>query len=532
MPSGSGLRTSERLGGFLSLADAYPELWDRALDRALAWGRPLGASSADLKRFSALWGSERHAHMTTEHLTAVSGQTQTHRLRPVEPDFRLEGVHRYWSQTPQPSGQDAAGRLLRSAIDVPRTAAGAASATVPRPNAASADVLSASAPWHGHLTVQIAPILNPRLRASFPYTPVSARLSSSLRAGMSPAAWQAGVTGLAQDLYLRALIDSIPQTELRNPDARYIRWPTINAESTMVFEHGLGVPVMAVNGQRIAVGLTDALEGRFLLIETSLFLDSLVRLCDPDAAWDAATCDAVLTPVLSDWIVSMRATLRAAASSAVAHAHDALALLDSTGGLDGLSQLYALVFQHAQRSGCPPTDATHVGQQLRQELSALKAIRPETLSFTDADRWFAACPQFLRFLDGLSRLQDRIRYEQGGRTHLPPGGQERAWLNTQLRHLFCADLRMHRPAEMAQFDLLLRAVRSHSNAGFNDDSVSLELVRHHEWVAASEDGHDSRLCRVLAQSTRLVPEMRDAHLDEPCIFWLDEHSSATAHSWP
>ena len=136
----------------------------------------------------------------------------------------------------------------------------------------------------------------------------------------------------------------------------------------------------------------------------------------------------------------------------------------------------------------------------------------------------AVCPAlenascFSQVLGALSQFQHEIRYRSDD-CRLPMAGLERAYLNSMFRNWMCDILDFKLPAEIAQFDLLLRAKRANDNTHFNDYSPNVALIDHLEGAANNASGSSSVFRRALREMTERLE--LSANQDE-AVFVLDE----------
>lgn len=337
--------------------------------------------------------------------------------------------------------------------------------------------------------------------------PCTARLYSRVGGFSEAGAWHAALAELAQELYLTDLFKILPQFEETAFNKNTARWPNLSDPTLMCLEHGLGVPVMQINSHRTAVGFLDVTPASLIGLERRLLYKWLLIESRPETAkWTNEQLDAVLTPALADWVRSLRQEVKSSDSGLFASWFRFLEEQSSVHG--SLSQ-----------SSCDLMD------KLSAEVGKMKKVDQKNPGDAALVRGVEDSAVFRRVVDGLVTLQDKIRYGGGS---LPSAGAERAYLNSLMRNFTCDALGFSCAAELAQFDLLLRAARRARNHGFNDHSVNQALEQHHAWVAETQGGCDTPLRQSLLSLTDAYKEALEQPAND-CMFTLDEPSRATAN---
>lgn len=364
----------------------------------------------------------------------------------------------------------------------------------------------------GGVTVSLRRHFAQRLTRRSAPTPLTCHYESALSPALPPGSWLRLMAGLAQDQFLQGLAvfhaQQAPGLANNAPVC-----PNRDGSQELTVSHGLGL-VRLVSGKRTSYLGFDAHPAlAFPAIETRLFSQAMAQLAADWIQQPDVQLDAVLPPALVRLVRIMAAASLAGQS---------------------ISLPQAIVLDRVSAFGAslairPDISADRWLQEVSHDLqdAAIQSEHSsdeEILSEQALNFSASGVSRFMALAQGLSRLQDDVRYGTSGICRLPVAGTERAYLNALLRNLMCQALGIVRPAEIAQFDLLLTALRNSRNLGFNDYSHDSCLQSEMCRLSGHAAGSKQPLARHLEKLTQSVISQTEAAESQTgaAVFVLDE----------
>ena len=175
-----------------------------------------------------------------------------------------------------------------------------------------------------------------------------------------------------------------------------------------------------------------------------------------------------------------------------------------------------------------PNPLENFKKESRTEIkNLLSSLAENRFDKTATERVLKTQNCFSLMLEALTQLQHNIRY-QSDDCKIPNAGIGRAYFNSMIRNWMCNILDFTLPAEIAQFDLLLRAKRANNNSLCNDYSVNSTLIEHlRETAVATDCGANSSIRRALHAMTEFL---EDSASQDDSVFVFDESGLSTTLS--
>jgi hypothetical protein len=292
---------------------------------------------------------------------------------------------------------------------------------------------------------------------------------------------------LAQDMYLST-------TDMSTKEA-----------STLSVFHGLGLPATFVNSKLCTVsGLKEKDETPASLLSNEL---NLLKALLFKLGGHTQTPEGIknLCAVFPLPLVELVKYLHAQGSAVRNISADAL--------------FVSFLLERLDNDASAPVSLVALKNQVRESVLGLSARRHSPGLNESLVCAVGAGSLFANVVKALSKFQHEIRY-QTDECQMPKAGEERAYLNSIFRNWMCKVLDFQLPAEIAQFDLLLRANRAATNSHFNDYSSNAALVEHLSEVAASAAGKNSVVTVALSAMTKYL----EGHASgDDALFVFDEH---------
>ncbi|MCE2680823.1 MAG: hypothetical protein LW629_10355 [Burkholderiales bacterium] len=280
---------------------------------------------------------------------------------------------------------------------------------------------------------------------------------------------------------------------------------TIKDASTVSVLHGLGLPTAFVNSQFCLVsGLKekDETPASLLSNELNLLKALLVKLGEHTQTPEGVKNLCAVFPLP---LVELVKYLHAQGSATENVSVDAV--------------FVSFLLARLKNDESAPVALATLKRQVRDNIFEVCAQRyPSSLNESLASA-LGAGSLFANAVKALSKFQHEIRY-QSDECQMPKAGEERAYLNSIFRNWMCKVLDFQLPAEIAQFDLLLRANRTNTNSHFNDYSSNGALVKQLTEAAAFAAGKNSVVTAALSAMTK---HLEDHASSDDALFVLDEH---------
>jgi hypothetical protein len=348
--------------------------------------------------------------------------------------------------------------------------------------------------------------LSPRSKSAAVVCDYDSTASLTLPSG----SWLRLLLSLSQDVFLQG-VSAFHASTSGHFDNRMTVCPMWAGSNHFTVSHGLGLARLSSGRQVTSIGFDAPAVLNFPLIEKNLFEGVLTQVARSGEGRAAPALDAVLTPALGRLVQRMGLAMARGESTCLAQA---------------LVQAHVCTQDRPVPSAwgelAADTVLTKAREQLHQMVMQDESLAQDSSSSEQADEQ-AGCSLFLAVAEGLSRLQDEIRY---GANHcqLPVAGIERAYLNALMRNVVCQSLGIEKPAEIAHFDVLLDVLRNRRNHGFNDYSHDPWLHSEMRRLSMHAAGSKQPLALQLDRLTQSVIDHADEAESQAgsVVFVLDE----------